>query len=139
MRNLSPQQFLEYIKDIRTAAFLRDIYRDINQYISNYLEPPANVYQLVATSSSSDILSSAANNQIPQSGNTEFFNYIRFLQVINTYKLLKYSIKYTDIRLLKYIIPRLYLYFTRSSLKNYIYNILILQRLVRISAYNLVL
>ena len=30
MRNLSPQQFLEYIKDIRTAAFLRDVYRDIN-------------------------------------------------------------------------------------------------------------
>ena len=30
MRNLSPQQFLEYIKDIRIAAFLRDICRDIN-------------------------------------------------------------------------------------------------------------
>ena len=30
MQNLSPQQFLEYIKNIRTVAFLRDVYRDIN-------------------------------------------------------------------------------------------------------------
>jgi len=30
IRNLSPQQFLEHIKDIRIAAFLRDICRDIN-------------------------------------------------------------------------------------------------------------
>ena len=139
MRNLSPQQFLEYIKDIHTAAFLRDICRDINQYTSNYLEPPTSAYQPAATSSSTDILSSAANNQILRSNNIEFFNYIRFLQVINTYKLLKYAIKYIDIGLLKYIMPRLDLYFARSLLKNYIYNILLLQQLVKISAYNLVL
>ena len=30
MQNLFPQQFLEYIKDIRTAAFLRDVCRDAN-------------------------------------------------------------------------------------------------------------
>jgi len=30
VRNLSPQQFLEYIKDIHIAAFLRDVYYDIN-------------------------------------------------------------------------------------------------------------
>ena len=45
----------------------------------DYLEPPANGYQLVATLSSTDILSSTANNQVPWSGNVEFFNYIRFL------------------------------------------------------------
>ena len=44
MQNLSPQQFLEYIKDIRTAAFLRDIYRNINRHTSNYLELSANAY-----------------------------------------------------------------------------------------------
>ena len=122
MRNLSLQQFLEYIKDIYTAAFLRDICRDINWRTSNYLELSTNARQLVVTSSSTDILSSAANNY-----NIEFFNYIQFLQVINTYKLLKYAIKYIDIGLLKRIIPYLCLYFTRSLLKNYIYNILILQ------------
>ena len=134
IRNLSPQQFLEHVKDIRIVAFLRDIYRNANQRTSDYLEPPANTYQPAATSSSTDILSFTANNY-----NTEFFNYIRFLQVINTYKLLKYAIKYADIRLLKRIISYLYLYFTRRSLNNYIYNILILQQLVRISACNLVL
>ena len=41
MRNLSPQQFLEYIKDICIAAFLKDICRNINQYILN-LKPLAN-------------------------------------------------------------------------------------------------
>ena len=30
VRNLSLQQFLEYVKDIRTAAFLRDVCRDAN-------------------------------------------------------------------------------------------------------------
>jgi hypothetical protein len=74
MRNLSPQQFLEHIKDIRTAAFSRDICRDANWRTSDYSEPSANAYQLVATSSSADILSSTTNNH-----NTEFFNYIRFL------------------------------------------------------------
>jgi len=40
MQNLSPQQFLEHIKDIRIAAFLRDICRDANQC----LELPANAH-----------------------------------------------------------------------------------------------
>jgi len=74
MRNLSPQQFLEYIKDIRTVAFLRDICRNINQRTSNYSELSTNARQPVVTSSSVDILSSTANNY-----NIEFFNYIRFL------------------------------------------------------------
>jgi hypothetical protein len=56
----------------------------------------------------------------------EFFNYIWFLQVIDTYKLLKYAIKYADIGLLKYVIPRLYLYFAGSLLKNYAYDMLLL-------------
>jgi len=30
MQNLSPQQFLKHLKDIRIVAFLKDIYRDIN-------------------------------------------------------------------------------------------------------------
>ena len=30
IQNLSPQQFLEYVKDIYIAAFLKDIYRNIN-------------------------------------------------------------------------------------------------------------
>ena len=134
IQNLSLQQFLEHIKDIHTAAFLKDICRNANQHISDYLEPPVNAYQLAVILSFADILSSATNNY-----DMEFFNYIQFLQVINTYKLLKYAIKHTDIRLLKYIIPHLCLYFAGSSLKNYIYNMLILQQLVKTSAYNLVL
>ena len=42
MWNLSPQQFLEHIKDIRIAAFLRDIYYNANWRTSNYLELFAN-------------------------------------------------------------------------------------------------
>ena len=122
VRNLSPQQFLEHVKDIRTAAFSRDVCRDANQYTSNHSKPSANAYQPAATLSFADTLSSAANNY-----NTEFLNHIQFLQVINTYKLLKYAIKYTDIGLLKYIIPCLCLYFAGSLLKNYAHNILILQ------------
>jgi len=44
MRNLSPQQFLEHIKDIRIAAFSRDIYRNANQRTLDHSEPPANGY-----------------------------------------------------------------------------------------------
>jgi hypothetical protein len=42
MRNLSPQQFLEHVEDIRIVAFLRDICRNINRRTSNYLELSAN-------------------------------------------------------------------------------------------------
>ena len=68
-----------------------------------------------------DTLGSTADNY-----NMEFFNHIQFLQVIDTYKLLKYAIKHADIRLLKHIIPYFYLYFARSLLKNYVYNTLLL-------------
>ena len=44
IQNLSPQQFLEYIEDIHTAAFLRDVCCDTNQYIFNCLEPSINAY-----------------------------------------------------------------------------------------------
>jgi len=62
VRNLSPQQFLEYIKDIRIAAFLKDVCRDINQRILDYLKPLANRRQLIVISFSADILSSTTNN-----------------------------------------------------------------------------
>ena len=71
MQNLSLQQFLDYIKDIHIAAFLRDIYRNVNRYMFNYLKPPANIHQLAAMLSFMDILSSTANNY-----NMEFFNHI---------------------------------------------------------------
>ena len=132
------QQFLEHIKDIYIVAFLKNICRDINQRILD-LELLTNGYQLVATLFSVYILSFTTNNQVPQSGNVEFFNYIWFLQVINTYKLLKYAIKHINIGLLNHIIPRFCLYFAGSLLKNYIYNMLLLWRLVRTSACDLVL
>jgi hypothetical protein len=45
MQNLSPQQFLEYIKDIHTAAFFfKDVYYNTNQHIFNYLKPPTNAH-----------------------------------------------------------------------------------------------
>jgi hypothetical protein len=139
VRNLSPQQFLEHVEDIHTAAFSRDVCRDANQYTSDHSEPPASACQPAATSSSTDTSSSAANNQIPRSDDTEFFNHIRFLQVIDTYKLLKYAIKHADIGLLKRVIPRLCLYFAGSSSKNYAYDMLILWRLVGTSACDPVL
>ena len=121
IQNLSLQQFLDHVKDIHIAAFSRDICRNTNWYISDHSELFTNIHQPAATLSSADTSSSTANNY-----NIEFFNYIQFLQVIDTYKLLKYAIKHADIGLLKYIIPYLYLYFARSLLKNYIYKILIL-------------
>ena len=72
MRNLSLQQFLEYIEDIYIAAFLRDVCRDANQHISDHSELSTNICQPVTMSSSSvDILGSTANNY-----NMEFFNHI---------------------------------------------------------------
>ena len=139
MRNLSPQQFLEHVEDIRIAAFSRDVCRDANQRTSDHSEPPANGHQPAATSSSADTSSSTANNQVPRSGDAEFFNHIRFLQVIDTYKLLKYAIKHADIGLLKRVIPRLCLYFAGSSSKNYAYDMLLLGRLVGTSACDPVL
>jgi hypothetical protein len=64
MQNLSLQQFLEHVKDIRIAAFSRDIYRDANQRILD-LEPPANRCQLAATLSSADTSSFITDNQVP--------------------------------------------------------------------------
>ena len=139
VRNLSPQQFLEHVEDIRIAAFSRDVCRDANQRTSDYSKPPANGRQPAATSSSTDTSSSTADNQVPQSGDAEFFNHIRFLQVIDTYKLLKYAIKHADIGLLKRVIPRLCLYFAGSSSKNYAYDMLLLWRLVGTSACDPVL
>ena len=138
VQNLSPQQFLEHVEDIRIAAFSRDVCRDANQRTSDS-EPPANGRQPAATSSSADTSSSTTDNQVPQSGDTEFFNHIRFLQVIDTYKLLKYAIKHADIGLLKRVIPRLCLYFAGSSSKNYAYDMLLLWRLVGTSACDPVL
>jgi hypothetical protein len=74
VRNLSPQQFLEHVEDIHTAAFSRDVCRDANQYIFNRLELSANIYQPAVTSSFTDTSSSATNNY-----NIEFFNHIQFL------------------------------------------------------------
>ena len=65
MRNLSPQQFLEHVEDIRIAAFLRDVCCDANQRTSDHLKPPANGRQPAAILSSTDILSSTADNQVP--------------------------------------------------------------------------
>jgi hypothetical protein len=45
----------------------------------DYLEPFANRRQLAATSSFVNILSFIVNNQVPQSGDAEFFNHIWFL------------------------------------------------------------
>ena len=64
IQNLSPQQILEHVEDIHIAAFSRDICCDANQYILD-LKPPANRYQLAATSSSAYILSFTTNNQVP--------------------------------------------------------------------------
>jgi len=61
VRNLSPQRFLEYIKDIHIAAFLKDVYYNINQRTLDS-ELSINGRQLVATLSSIDILSSITNN-----------------------------------------------------------------------------
>jgi len=44
IQNLSPQQFLKYIKDIRIATFLRNIYHNTNQRILDYLKSFTNGY-----------------------------------------------------------------------------------------------
>ena len=41
IQNLSPQRFLEYVKNIHIAAFSRDICHNANQRMLN-LKPPAN-------------------------------------------------------------------------------------------------
>jgi len=60
----------------------------------------------------------------------EFFNYIRYLQVVKTYKVLKYAIKHADIGLLKRVIARLCLYFTGLRSNNYASEIMYFWRLI---------
>ena len=69
----------------------------------------------------------------------EFFNYIQYLQVVKTYKVLKYAIKYADIGLLKYIIAHFCLYFAGSKSKNYASEMMYFWRLIATEAYNSVL
>ena len=83
--------------------------------------------------------SSATTSQPTQIVNIEFFNHIQYLQVVKTYKVLKYAIKHADIGLLKHIITCLCLYFTRSRSNNYISKIMYFWRLIVTEACNPVL
>ena len=136
IRSLTPKQFLQHIKDIRAAGFSSKVGRKANKLV-----PPQ-----TSTYRGSRIIdqllikpSSATTSQPAQIINMEFFNYIRYLQVVKTYKVLKYTIKHADIGLLKHIIARLYLYFTGLRSNNYASKIIYFQRLITTEAYNPVL
>jgi hypothetical protein len=50
--------------------------------------------------------------------------HVRFLQLVETYKVLKYAIKLIDISLLSRILPCIYIYFIGSWNKNYLLEML---------------
>ena len=134
--SLTPKQFLQHIKDIYTAGFGSKVGREANKLV-----PPQ-----PSTRGGSQIIdqllivpNSATTSQPARIINMEFFNYIRYLQVVKIYKVLKYAIKHADIGLLKRVIAYLYLYFAGLRSNNYISKIMYFQRLIITEAYNLVL
>jgi len=46
--------------------------------------------------------------------------YIRFLQLVEIYKVLKHAIKLADIGLLSHVLPYIYIYFVGNWNKNYL-------------------
>ncbi len=64
----------------------------------------------------------------------ELQNHILFLQHTQTYLLLKYSIKYTDLGLLRQAIDHCCIYFHGSEQSRYVYEMLYLQRLTSMCA-----
>ena len=136
IRSLTPEQFLQHIKNIRVVGFSSKVGRKTNKLVS--LQPSTRggsrvINQLLKASSSTTI------TQPAQIVNIEFFNYIWYLQVVKIYKVLKYAIKHADIGLLKYIIAHFYLYFTRLKSNNHASKIIYLQRLIITEVYNPVL
>ena len=65
MQDLSLQQFLDYIKEIYTTAFLIDVYHNVNQHMSDCPEPSTNTPQPAAMSSSMNMATSATGYQFP--------------------------------------------------------------------------
>ena len=136
IRSLTPEQFLQHIKDIRAAGFSSKVGRKANKLVP----PQPSTYrgsqiidQLLTVPNSATI------SQPAWIINIEFFNYIQYLQVVETYKVLKYAIKHADIGLLKRIIACLCLYFAGLKSNNYISKIMYFWRLVATEVYNLVL
>ena len=62
--------------------------------------------------------------------------YIYFLQLVETYKVLKHAIKLADIGLLSRVLPHIYISFAGSQNKNYLPKILHFFQLTSTDAYS---
>ena len=134
--SLTPEQFLQHIEDIRAAGFSSEVGREANKLV--HPQPSACggsriIDQLLA------VPSSATTSQPARIVDVEFFNHIRYLQVVETYKVLKYAIKHADIGLLKRAIARLCLYFAGSRSNNYASEMMYFWRLIATEACDPVL
>jgi len=119
MRNLTLQQFLQFVENICIAGFGQEVGCDVNRL------------QL-----STSIPSSFTNSQTTQFVDVEFLNHVQYMQVIKIYKTLKHAIKCVDIGLLKWMIVYICLYFASLSSRNYTFNMLYFWQLIAIDVYN---
>lgn len=101
IRSLSPQQLIAYIAEIRQTVLEEAVIHEANR--------------TVATSEQSRCSSASTT----PAKDTEFLNHVKFLQLVETYKVLKHAIKHADIGLLKRALSRCCIYFAGSSSKNY--------------------
>jgi len=106
---------------LQSAVFGFDISREANS------ARPADAGKAnKATPSQSATGAGSAQSNVDE----EFLNHIRYLQIVETYKTLRYAIKHGDIGLLKRIIPRICVYFASGANSNYLAEMLNLWQLV---------
>lgn len=132
LRNLTPTQFLQHVEDIRVAGFGRDIGRE-----ANMLPPQKSSNKKVGRpkkQSATGASDHPTNSQPARIVDSEFLNHINYLQVVETYKTMKYAIKHADIGLLKRTIARTCLYFAGAGAKNYTSEMLQFWRLIATDA-----
>ena len=104
------------VKDIRTTVFSQEVSRAAN-YASQPAEPRQKGHLKQAGST-------ASSQTLPKPADAEFLTHVRFLQLVETYKVLKHAIKLTDIGLLSRVLPRICIYFAGGRNKNYLLEML---------------
>lgn len=112
LKSLSPQRLLAVVEDIRTAVFGQEVSRAAN-HASQPAEPRQKGHLKQAGSA-------ASSQTLSKPADAEFLTHVRFLQLVETYKVLKHAIKLADIGLLSRVLPRICIYFAGGRNKNYL-------------------
>jgi len=117
IQQLTPSQFLQHVENIRIAGFGQKIGHEANVLCSS---PSSESHGKKSCWSKKQLDTAAsASSQSVQIVDVEFLNHVHFLQLVETYKTLKYIIKFADIGILKHAIAHSCLYFAGADAKNY--------------------